>query len=230
MQQQLTIIMGDSYMSTGTEEKKSIDEDDLVLSDQLYKQFQLNMLPGKGLTGKALKILKRELQSSFMIDPKSPNLSPINGVVIDPDATQNKHFVKFLKLVRGMYWLNGVHEKRWTPLTFLIEDDPSDWRTVLLLLNYGADPNVRDTKGRPPLYHLITTQYPVRRDQTLNLLLEEGANPLAFYKGRRLAKLAQDYAKGLDDENDPRVTVWNAIKEKCHLHEWDNDESEDGEY
>lgn len=110
---------------------------------------------------------------------------------------------------------------KFTPLTYLLEYDSEDWRTAELLVEQGADPNLRDGMGEPPLYKLIEKG---GRWKTANQLLNFGANPMAAYKGKTVALFAKEWAK----TDDTVKMIWDDIKQKLDIHDEDGDD-EDGD-
>jgi hypothetical protein len=110
--------------------------------------------------------------------------------------------------------------RKFTPLTYVLYRENDNWRMVSLLLSYGANPNLPDGKGRPPLWHAIITNGIDPRLRTVDILLEQHANAMALYRGKPIAH----YAMMLARENSTEqiyVTIWEEIKRKFGL--WDMD-------
>jgi len=132
----------------------------------------------------------------------------------------------------GLAWMNALHpfdqseeesstkstrgERRpdkknyHTPLTYVLEQDCDDWRTVSMLLQVGADPNLRDGIGRPPLFMAIHNGSWWRVG---NYLLESGANLSSFYSGHTIAH----FAKELQGNSPSTKMIWEDIKRKCQI-------------
>jgi len=176
------------------------------------------MFPAKPLDGKLLKLLKDELDGGFSFDPY---LSEDEDEDDFPEVHNN--LMKFCLLCDekgygGLKWLNALHslgrandenDEFHTPLTYIASRDPHDWKTTHLLVEMGADPNIRDGKGEPPL-NKIVMQGMGGRWRTGKALLDGGANPMAFYKGKAVAYWAKECGK---DDKDAEM-IWNEIKEK----------------
>jgi len=209
--------------------EKSEDED-----ERTWKDYVVNMFPAKSLEGEDLELLKDELEACFLMDPDDRDAFE-NGEC-DPLSTDaGENLFKFAKKVGGLQWLNAVHGfeeeeeevgGKYTPLTYVLEKDPQEWRTVQLLLRVGADPNLRDARGRPPLFYAIGGEgMGGPRWRVVFLLLEAGANPLAVHRGKSLAELAKDLAKDSDQE-EVRSMIWDTIKQKLQLPDDDDDDDD----
>lgn len=208
---------------------KADDED-----ERTWKDYVAHMFPAKSLEGANLELLKDELEACFLMDPDDREAFE-NGEC-DPMSTDTgENLFKFAQKVGGLQWLNAVHEledrpgveSQYTPLTYVLEKDPQEWRTVQLLLQVGADPNLRDARGRPPLFYAIWGEgMGGPRWRVVFLLLEAGANPLAVYRGKSLAELAKDLAKD-NDQEEVRSMIWDTIKQKLRLPDDDDDDDDD---
>ena len=97
---------------------------------------------------------------------------------------------------------------------------------VRLLVTYGADVNLPDAFGRPPLWWAVFGCGPYGpRFQTVNILLENGANGLATYRGKSIVALAKELAEGRGAESSRRA-IWETLQEKYDL----RDPREGGDY
>ena len=185
-----------------------------VISQKEYKKFWLKMFPAKVLEAEATKLLKLELDSDFYVDPKDPD----NDEEILDENNPHKNFLKFSKQVGGFQWINALHqfegdECLHTPLTYALVADPSGaHRNVSLLTHFGADPNLRDSLGRPPLYHAL--QHGIMRLTTIDVLLEAGANPLAMYAGKSIAQHSQQMNRATKGKDRFYRGAWAAIEAK----------------
>lgn len=195
------------------------------VSDHVWKLYHEKMFPAKPLNGKPLKILRAELNYDFELNPEKMKKGRKVG--------SSEAIMRFSKMCAradkngaGLAWLNALHKLResddddnkdeneekyedpacfFTPLTYVIENDPDDWRTVELLLSQGADPNLRDGMGEPPLFKVVVNN---GRWRTASYLLDYGANPLAGFNGKSIAL----WAKEAGEIEEPARMIWETTE------------------
>ena len=198
-----------------------------IVSEATWKSYVHDMYPVQSLEGEDLELLRQELDADFYIDPENPNDDDNDD---DPRNFVPDNVLKFAKRVNGMKWINALHsfndECQHTPLTWVLQHESDNWRTTQLLVQYGADVNIRDGKGRPPLYHAIRGIAP--RWRVVDILLEAGANAMAYYKGQTLAEIirqdAEEEQKYYHDHQrpghmpGPHGMIWESVREKYKLH------------
>eukprot|EP00959_Pyramimonas_sp_CCMP1952_P018271 387188-Pyramimonas_sp.AAC.1 len=143
--------------------KKSPKEDELSVAQ--WRKIAAQMWPAQALAGDELEELKSHLDSGFASD--------VGG-------WSQRILEKYVKK-QGLKWLNALHpfyarrpEYTCPPLTYVLDD----WRTVELLLRIGADPNIRDSEGKSPLYNAAFEFQGSCRLRVIDMLLDSGANPV----------------------------------------------------
>ncbi len=115
---------------------------------------------------------------------------------------------------------------KFTPLSYVINRDPDDFRTVDMLLGFGADPNLRDGMGQPPLFQVLEKE---GRWKTGHALIEAGANTMAYYGGKSIIGWAKLWAKDFEVAR----MLYDDMKKKVGMHMFadSGDEgSEGGDY
>lgn len=210
---------------------------DQIISDATWLQYIKKMFPAKPLTGKLLDLLSKELEAGFTFDPTKPGNEDEEDDFDSQDVRDN--VCKFCNLCAqehgndaGLAWVNALHQFRtsdggnergqFTPLTYVCEIDSDDWRMVSTLLEIGADPNLRNGIGETPLFLVINN---CGRLRTADLLLESGASATAAYGGKTIASHAKDLQNG--EESDRRKMIWESIKQKRNIHEFDEDDMDE---
>lgn len=118
----------------------------------------------------------------------------------DGEPDDGREAAKFVR-IHGMRWINALHpfqdDVRMTPLARACLDS-DDWRTIRALLGYGADPNIRDSNGMPPLFEMVACGD--ARLRSVCFMLDAGANALADYKGKSIADVARELATDCGDD------------------------------
>lgn len=194
--------------------------DNIVPDDAEWLGYLKKMFPPKPLKGKLLKLLYELIQGEFLFDP-------LTGEEVDSCDwmdTMSDNVLKFCKMCAkeddtgaGVAWLNAMHQfgdRKFTPLAYAVHCDPNAWRVVHILLHYGADPNLRDSKGEPPLFKALVNG---ERYRTFNILMEKGANPAVVCPGgKSIAMYAKELAEGANDM-DSITMKWKSIKEKLGI-------------
>jgi hypothetical protein len=86
------------------------------------------------------------------------------------EEEQWNNFSAYTRKVGGLAWVNALHafdeedeENLQTPLTAVLDQEPDEWRFVAFLLEIGADPNVRNGNGEPPLLVFIDSDAFIRK-------------------------------------------------------------------
>ncbi|CAB9516020.1 expressed unknown protein [Seminavis robusta] len=133
----------------------------------------------------------------------------------EADADEQwKNFSAYTRKVGGFAWLNALHafdgdKVLDTPLTYVLSHDPDECGFVSFLLQMGADANVRNSSGQPPLFLFLNAGI-AKRYRTFSLLMESGANDKAVYGGMTMVQFAKEVK-----END-RVgkMVWEDFQQK----------------
>ncbi len=193
------------------------------LSQYTWRNYGLKMFPAKPLEGKLCKLLRELIEASFSFDPLSGEDD------FDEDFCEyntGDNYEKFCWMVAqedsdraGLSWINALHQfsetgpdsesELDTPLTYVLKTDQNDWKTVQLLLQAGADVNMRDSLGQPPLFIAMQNE---ARWKVTHPLMESGANVGAVYSGKTLYQWAQLYKK-----ESPNVKmIWDEVKRKVH--------------
>ena len=193
-----------------------------IVSEATWKSYVRDMYPVQSLEGADLELLRQELESDFYIDPEHPNDNDDDDG--DPRDFVPNNVLKFAKRVGGMKWINALHafndECQHTPLTWALQHESDNWRTTQLLVQYGADVNIRDGNGRPPLYHAISGMTP--RWRVVDILLDAGANAMAYYKGKTLAQIIKERKhrqQGQSHMTEPLGMIWESVRDKYKLHD-----------
>ena len=137
----------------------------------------------------------------------------------------------------GLAWINALHQfekkdektpdGKFTALTYLLENDCDDWRTMDLLMQNGADANFTDGMGESPFFKAIKHS---ARYKTSSGLLYAGANGVAYHKGKSLALWAKESS---ENEQNLRM-IFEATKQKFDLDDDDfvdeSDSDSDSDY
>ena len=131
----------------------------------------------------------------------------------DGEPDNGKEARKFVHK-HGTGWINALHPFRddvlMTPLARAC-DDSDEWRTISVLLDFGADPNICDSNGMPPLFEMVASG--CARLRSIHLMLDAGASPLAEYNGCTVAHVAKELALDNDSDNGELCKmVWEAIE------------------
>ncbi|KAL3914833.1 MAG: hypothetical protein SGILL_005931 [Bacillariaceae sp.] len=180
----------------------------VALSKYELKKYKKTLWPAKPVEDAAE--LREWLEEEFF------GVGDFHG---DREENQWKNFSAYTRKARGWGWINALHsfdeenpEKKETPLTFVLDRAPDEWRFVSFLLEVGADPNIRNGRGEPPLLIFINNEALMRRHRTFALLMQNGADATAEYKGKNMA----EYADIRKDEDDDQVSEWVA-EDLSHL-------------
>ena len=97
--------------------------------------------------------------------------TPSNKENIIPNSSTIKNPNNLNMFCKDISKINELDETGWTPLyRTIIADDIS---STLLLLNKGADPNIKCTMGETPLYQAVEME----KIEQIKLLLKKGADP-----------------------------------------------------
>lgn len=246
----------DEKVKKAGEPKEDVSEEKGIVSDFVWKFYTTEMFPARPLKGKLLDLLKEELQAGFTIDPDNPEDDEPDPFDTSENILKFCKLCDGLTWLNALhqfeepdcdesYMWNSVDDEdeeefnermekerefggKYTPLTYVLEKDSDDWRTVEMLLGIGADPNLRDGKGRPPLFQAVLGESGMGpRWKTVYYLLESGANPLAAYAGKTIALWAKELAR--EDSEESRRMIWDSIKQKCNIPDDEEDEgSSDG--
>jgi hypothetical protein len=186
------------------------------LSEAELKQFTRDMCPAKPVDD--VGELKEKLECGFYGDDDEDDE---DECTMDRES-QWLNFSIYARKVGGIAWVNALHDfdgdgKEVTPLIYVLRNEPDDWRTVVFLIqSLGADPNIRDSQGQPPLWVFLTSGM-MMSYKSFNCLLEAGANALISYRGKGILELAKEIA----EMNSDRVgkMVWNDLQRKYDIDE-----------
>ena len=125
----------------------------------------------KGLSKYEVKKYKKTLWPATPVEDEEELGELLFNHFDDSDEeTQWTTFSAYTRKVGGWGWLNALHsfdlenpDRKDTPLTYVLEREPDEWRFVGFLLGLGADPNIRNSRGEPPLYVFIANDAVLRR-------------------------------------------------------------------
>jgi hypothetical protein len=180
-------------------------EDDHI-SDSGWETYSNSMFPSKPLEGELLSVLKDHLDSGFIFRDSMSQFCELCAAELGGDF--------------GLKWLNAYHDlggpecddPPCTPLSYVVKEAPRDWRMVNFLIYCGADPNLRDGEGKPPLYVVLESGEGWKTAQSL---MANGASPFATYNGKSIAF----WAKKWKGNNETMGLIWQDMEQKFDVEE-----------
>ncbi len=168
-----------------------------------WKTFANHMFPSRPLEGQLLSRLIEELDEGSIFRDTCEEFCEMCAKNLGDEQA-------------GLKWLNACHQFNdenycpCTPLSYVLHQDPNDWKLVYFLTYIGADVDIRDALGKPPLYHVLEQR---AHWKTADALVENGANLCAAFNGCSVANWAKVWSK-TDETID---FIWKNIKVKCDV-------------
>ncbi|MGL9758696.1 MAG: ankyrin repeat domain-containing protein [Wolbachia sp.] len=137
----------------------------------------------KGLHNNETQKLSKKIEACKILTDGQPGQAEIfSNFVISIIKNNKPDFLELLlKTVKNdekFNYLNteGIDGK--TPLNFALEDRSKEVKVISLLLEHGADPNIKDQEGKSPLSFALGKRSLDKREvKVISLLLERGADP-----------------------------------------------------
>jgi hypothetical protein len=127
----------------------------------------------KGLSKAELKRYKATLWPAQPVDDADELAEWLHNHFCGEEGDEEEqwnNFSAYTRKVGGLAWVNALHafdeedeENLQTPLTAVLDQEPDEWRFVAFLLEIGADPNVRNGNGEPPLLVFIDSDAFIRK-------------------------------------------------------------------
>jgi hypothetical protein len=200
-------------------QRYTLDKRDLT-DDELIK-YGKTLWPATPVED--VKELTELVDCQFFQYPSDSDDEDDAGDELDTDE-QWKNFSAYVRKVGGFGWINALHAFNdhadgkpvsHTALTYVLDREPEEWRFVTFLLQMGADPNVRNSRGEPPMFVFMNGDSPMKRYRTFGLLVDAGACEKAVFGGKTMV----EFAKMFKDDDQVSQMVWGDFSRKHGLSE-----------
>mmetsp|Transcript_5702 Transcript_5702/g.16357 ORF Transcript_5702/g.16357 Transcript_5702/m.16357 type:complete len:241 (+) Transcript_5702:90-812(+) len=207
-------------------QKHTLDKRDLT--DDELKRYAKTVWPAKPVGN--VKELAQLIECQFFQYPDGDGDDEDEDDDDEPDTdTQWKNFSAYVRKVGGFGWINALHDfdggdddddtgdnekpVLHTALTYVLDREPEEWRFVTFLLQMGADPNVRNSRGETPLFVFMNGDSMMKRLRTFSLLMDAGACDKAVYGGKTMIQ----FAKIFKDNDQVSQMIWEDFSRKYGL-------------
>jgi hypothetical protein len=212
-------IMSSSDHQPQKKQRYTLDKRDLT--DAELKKYGKTLWPATPVED--LKELTELMECQFCQYPEGSDDDEDDGEGGDADTDEQwKNFSAYVRKVGGFGWINALHAFNdhedgkpvsQTALTYVLDGDPEEWRFVSFLLQMGADPNVRNSRGEPPLFVFMNSGSPMKRFRTFSFLMDAGACEKAVFGGKTMV----EFAKMFKDNDQVSQMVYDDFDRKHGL-------------